>query len=728
MTQSLAESRSNPHPPRGGGVGRGALRHARRARPMPELLLEILSEEIPARMQARAAEDLRRLVCEGLDKAGLGYEDAEAYVTPRRLALAVRGLPERQPDVEEEKKGPKVGAPEQAVQGFLKANGLASVEQAELRETPKGQFYFAVRRIEGRATAEVLPELLDQAAERLPWPKSMRWPASRQRWVRPIHAVLAVLDGRPLEGGLTAAPEGEARAFAFGAETRGHRFLAPEPFAVAGFEDYRAKLLAAKVVLDREERKRLIEAGAARLAEAEGLSVQPDPGLLEEVAGLVEWPVPLIGRIDEAFMDLPSEVLTTAMRSHQKYFSTRDAEGRLADRFVVVANMETADGGAAVVAGNERVLRARLADARFFWDQDRKRSLASRAPALSDMVFHAKLGTLDQKVDRVQALAVDIARRIAGADADRVRSAARLAKADLTSGMVGEFPELQGIMGRYYALADGEHPEVADAIAEHYSPLGPGDACPSAPVSVAVALADKIDTLVGFWAIGETPTGSRDPFALRRAALGVIRLIVENGLRLPLTPLFEAAQAGLREAAAEPVAPALLGFFADRLQVALRDRGVRHDLIAAVFALGGEDDLVRLLDRVAALESFLGSDDGANLLIAFRRAANIVRIEEKKDGTRYADGVDQGRFAQDEERALFAALEAAGAAAGPALGEEDFTAAMAALARLRQPLDSFFDAVTVNSEDPELRANRLRLLSRIGATLGEVADFSRIEG
>ena len=726
---------------------------------MPELLLEILSEEIPARMQARAADELRRLVCDGLEKAGLAFEAAEAHVTPRRLALVVRGLPERQPDVEEEKKGPKVGAPEQAVQGFMKANGLASIDQAELRDTPKGQFYFSVRRIEGRATAEVLPELLNEAADKLPWAKSMRWPASRQRWVRPIRSVLAVFDGRTLDGGLTAAPEGEGRAFAFGTQSVGHRFLAPEPFAVESFEDYKAKLLAAKVVLDREERKRLIAEGAARLAAAEGLTVKDDPGLLEEVAGLVEWPVPLLGRIDAAFMDLPPEVLTTSMRSHQKYFSTLDAEGALADRFVVIGNMETADGGAAIVAGNERVLRARLADARFFWDQDRKQSLSSRAPALSDIVFHAKLGTLDQKVDRVQALAVEIARRIPGADPDRVRSAARLAKADLTSGMVGEFPELQGVMGRYYARADGEHDAVAEAIAEHYSPLGPNDACPSAPVSVAVALADKIDTLVGFWAIGETPTGSKDPFALRRAALGVIRLIVENRLRLPLSNSFGTAVDGyltqgnsevrdrltsripedssvrssLRAGFDAFLADDLLAFLVDRVRHQLRDKGIRHDLLLAAIAVGRpgggrEDDLVRLLERVAALGAFLESDDGANLLIAYRRAANIVRIEEKKDQASYRDGLDSGRLAQDEERALFGALESAGGAAAPALEQEDFTAAMAALAALRQPVDAFFDAVTVNAEDPELRANRLRLLSRIDATLGEVADFSQIEG
>ena len=463
--------------------------------------------------------------------------------------------------------------------------------------------------------------------------------------------------------------------------------------------------------------------------------------------GLVEWPVPLMGRIDAVFMDLPPEVLTTSMRSHQKYFSTLDGEGRLADRFLLVANMETPDAGATVVAGNERVLRARLADARFFWDQDRKRGLASRVPDLKDVVFHARLGTLDEKVDRLQALAVEIAKHIPGADIDRVRSAARLAKADLTAGMVGEFPELQGVMGRYYARHDGEHDEVAEAIAEHYSPLGPADACPSAPVSVAVALADKIDTLVGFWAIDEKPTGSKDPYALRRAALGAIRLIVENRLRLPLMPVFAAAARLLenrleRGPAAKIAAPAkiavpgdpgetlpdLLAFFADRLRAVLKDKGVRHDLIAAVFALGGEDDLVRLLDRVRALQTFLASDDGSNLLVAYRRAANIVRIEEKKDKVAYDGALDEGRLQQDEEHGLFAALNGVLGEAGPALRSEDYGAAMAALARLRGPVDAFFDEVTVNAADAAVRENRLRLLSRIGATLDRVADFSRIEG
>ena len=691
---------------------------------MPELLLEVLSEEIPARMQTRAAVELRRLVTEALREAGLEHGKAESFATPRRLALVVEGLPKRQPDVTQEKRGPREGAPEQALQGFLKANGLASLEEAELRETDKGKVYFAVRKIRGRPAAEVLPEVIGAALRGLTWPKSMRWSAGSFRWVRPLQGLLAVFDGKRLKGEVELGAAG----FDFTNCTVGHRFLAPKAFAVKDFKDYKAKLKAAKVLLDPAERKAVIAKKAGQLAGKQGLGVTEDPGLLDEVAGLVEWPLPMLGRIDAEFMDLPPEVLTTSLRSHQKYFVTQDAKGRLADRFVLVANMVTADRGKAIVAGNERVLRARLSDARFFWDQDRKVSLASRAPGLEQIVFHARLGTLDQKVDRVQALAVEIARHVGGAEPDRVRSAARLAKADLTSGMVGEFPELQGIMGRYYARHDGEHEEVAEAIAEHYAPQGPNDACPSAPVSVCVALADKIDSLVGFFAIDEKPTGSKDPYALRRAALGVIRLIIENGLRLPLRTVLESARRLYGSLGDETTADAVMAFFADRLKVALRDRGVRHDLISAVFALGGEDDLVRLLARVEALEGFLGSDDGANLLVAYRRAANIVRIEQKKDKTVYNDGVAADALALSEEQGLYAALNQVSETAGGALSREDFTGAMAALAGLRAPVDAFFDKVTVNAEDSALRVNRLRLLSAIGGTLGQVADFSKIEG
>ncbi len=711
---------------------------------MAELLLEILSEEIPARMQAHAARELCRLVTERLTGAGLAFSQARAFVTPRRLALVVDGLPKRQPDAVEEKKGPRLDAPVRAIEGFLKGHGLASIDAAEVRETDKGTFYFAVKRVKGQASAKVLPGIIAESIQALSWPKSMRWGENRFAWVRPLHGVLAVFDGRRLAGALEL---GNGAVLAFGNTTRGHRFLKPGKFRVTGFADYEAKLEQAKVILDPAKRRAAILKQARQKAAQAKLELPDDPALLDEVTGLVEWPVVLLGRIEERFMDLPPEVLTTAMRAHQKYLALTDKDGNLAPRFLVVANMESADKGKAIAAGNERVLRARLADARFFWDQDRKQSLAARTPRLGDIVFHAKLGSLDEKIDRVQALAVEIAGYVAGADKDRVRSAARLAKADLVTGMVGEFPELQGIMGRYYALADGEHPEVADAIAEHYAPQGPGDACPGAPVSVAVALADKIDTLAAFFRIDEKPTGSRDPFALRRAALGVIRLIVENQVRLPLRRVVESAKGLIdhtllkrgSQASLSRTVPgwgeidttvlAVLDFFADRLKVALRERGVRHDLIAAVFALGGEDDLVRLLARVEALGAFLGTDDGGHLLVAHQRAANIVRIEEKRDKTRYESAdLSNGKLVQAEEKRLAIRILNSESDAQEALAREDFTGAMAALANLRGPVDDFFDKVTVNTEDPDLRVNRLRLLARIGETLNHVADFSKIEG
>jgi glycyl-tRNA synthetase beta chain len=668
-------------------------------------------------------------------------------VTPRRLALVVDGLPDKQPDVSEEKKGPRVGAPEQAVQGFLKATGLASLDQAEKRTVGKAEFWFAVTHKTGEPTATVLATLLPQAIQALGWPKSMRWAAYRFNWVRPLHSIVCVFGGSVVKGAVDLG----GGSVAFGDTTRGHRFLAPAPIKVANFEDYKAKLRAAYVLLDAAERRAMILRDAEKIAGLEGLKVKPDQGLLEEVAGLVEWPVVLMGTIDPPFMDLPPEVLTTSMRAHQKYFSVLTAAGELAPRFIVVANMLTEDGGKAIVAGNERVLRARLSDAKFFWDQDHKTKLRDRVPALAQRVFHAKLGTMMEKVERLQELAAELAEHIPGCDRDRARAAALLAKADLSSGMVGEFPELQGIMGRYYALADGEHPDVADAIRDHYSPLGPNDRCPSAPISVAVALADKIDSLVGFFEIDEKPTGSKDPFALRRAALGVIRLLIENKVRLPLKPIFESALRGLRASMkgtqqgpsgalsvkhaapgwSEPVDTtilALIDFFADRLKVALREKGVRHDLIDAVFALGGEDDLVRLLARVEALGEFLKTDDGANLLIAYRRASNIVAIEEKKDKARYDGPVNSDELTQPEEVTLAKALAETQSGVETLLEREDFAGAMKAMALLRKPVDAFFDKVTVNAPEANLRANRLRLLSRIRATLGAVADFSRIEG
>ncbi len=695
---------------------------------MPELLIELLSEEIPARMQARAAADFARLLSERLAADGLDHDEPRAFVTPRRLAVVVQGLPKKQPDVTEERRGPRIDAPDKAVQGFLKANGLKSIKQAEVRSLDKGEFYFAVKKMRGQATSTVLPGSLRDTIQALGWPKSMRWADGQFRWVRPLHSILAVFGGQTLAGAL---PLSDGAALSFGNTTAGHRFLAPKSFKVRNFAGYEAKLRKSYVILGPDDRKAEILRQAKRRITRAKLKLKDDPALLDEVTGLIEWPVVLMGHIDEQFMDLPAEVLTTTMRAHQKYLSLLDAKGRLSNRFLLVANMETADKGKTIVAGNERVLRARLADARFFWDQDRKQALASRTTRLGEIVFHEKLGTLDEKVDRVQALATEVAGYVAGADKDRVRSAARLAKADLVTGMVGEFPELQGVMGRYYALHDGEHEDVARAIAEHYSPLGPGDTCPSAPTSVAVALADKIDTLVGFFAIGEKPTGSKDPYALRRTALGIIRLILENRLRLPLLKAFDLASLSApvaQRADWRGVAGELLDFFADRLKVALRDKGVRHDLIAAVFAVGGEDDLVRLLARVAALEAFLKTRDGANLLVAYRRAANIVRIEEKRDARAHDEEVDPAALRQEEERDLYRALGAASATSRAAIGAEDFKGAMTAVASLRKSVDSFFDKVTVNADDRELRANRLRLLARIRVTLDRVADFSKIEG
>ncbi|WP_323797569.1 glycine--tRNA ligase subunit beta [Nisaea sp.] len=687
---------------------------------MSELLVELFSEEIPARMQKKAADDLLSLLTQKLKKAGLDYSSATAHVTPRRLIAVIDGLPEKQPDTSEERRGPKADAPEKALAGFLGSVGL-TLDQCEKRETPKGTFLYAVVETKGAETRTVLPGILAEAVKELAWPKSMRWGRHAFRWVRPMHGVLAVFGGETLDGAVDLGG-GE---LTFTNQTRGHRFLAPDAVTVSDFSDYQAKLRAAFVIIDREERKRIIEEGAAALAKAEGLTVKPDQGLLEEVCGLVEWPVPIMGRIDDAFMDVPAEALVTSMRSHQKYFSAEHADGTLASRFITVSNMAAdPERDATIRAGNEKVLRARLSDAKFFWDQDRAVKLVSRTGKLSDILFYQKLGTVADKAGRLEALAEWLAAYVPGADAGKAKRAATLCKADLVTEMVGEFPELQGIMGRYYALHDGEAPEVADAIADHYAPQGPNDRCPTAPESISVALADKLDTLAGFFAIDEKPTGSKDPFALRRAALGVIRLIVENKLRLPLGDAFTKA-AGLYPGLGEP--DGILDFFADRLKVHLREGGVRHDLVSAVFALGGEDDLVRLLARVTALQSVLSTDDGANLLAGVRRAGNIVRAEEKKDGAAHDGGTDDSLLAQDEEKALSQALIVAEDGADKALAGEDFEAAMAALAGLRGPVDDFFDKVTVNVDDPAVRRNRLALLARVGSAAHRIADFSKIE-
>jgi glycyl-tRNA synthetase beta chain len=694
---------------------------------MPELLLELFSEEIPARMQARAAEDLKRLVTEKLSQAGIVFTRADAYVTPRRLALVIDGLPAKQPDTVEEKKGPRVGSPDNAIQGFLKGAGLTSLDQCEKRMVGKAEFWFAVMQRKGRATSAVLPEMISATLAGFPWPKSMRWADNKFIWVRPLQSVLGLFDCQPLEGAIELG----ADRIRFGTRSFGHRFLAPGEIKVTNFADYKEKLEAAKVMLDPVERRDMILRQAEDAAKREGLVLKQDIGLLDEVTGLVEWPRVAVGSIDAAYMGLPPEVMITSMRAHQKYFALLNKDGALASRFLVVSNMETDDEGRRnIVTGNERVLRARLSDAKFFWDQDRKAALESRVPALRSRIFHAKLGTIADKAARLQSLLSKIVPAILGCNPDEAREAALLCKADLSTGMVGEFPELQGVMGRYYALHDGEPAAVADAIRDHYAPLGPNDRCPTAPVSVAVALVDKIDTLAGFWKIGEKPTGSKDPFALRRAALGVIRLVIENKLRLPLRRVFAKAlrRHGVEQAKIDEVSADLLAFFADRLKVHLREQGVRHDLVAAVFARGGDSDIVRILARVDALKEFLAGSDGANLLVAYRRASNIVEIEEKKDKARHDGPLNPALLRLAEEKTLQRKLGDASAATESLLRTENFGGAMMALANLRQPVDLFFDKVTVNAPEADLRANRLRLLSEIRRTLGAVADFSKIEG
>ena len=690
---------------------------------MADLLLELLSEEIPARMQRRAAADLERAVATALDEARLSYSHAQSFSTPRRLTLIVDGLPDVQPDVTIERKGPRVDAPQKALDGFLRSVGLTR-DQLEERDGAKGKVLYAVGTQKGRPAAVILEEILPAALATIGWPKSMRWGNYEMRWVRPLHSILCVFNGAtiPLRfGHLTAANM-----------TAGHRFHQPHRIIVNSASDYRIYLDAAKVMFDHRERERVIRARAAELAAAEGLTLVEDETLLGEINGLVEWPVVHIGSIDAEFMEVPTEVLTAAMGGHQKYLALRRSDGALAARFIFVANLEAADGGAAIVAGNERVLRARLADAKFFWDQDRAKPLRANVLDLEKVIFHADIGNLAEKIYRMELMTPDVIERVPGADQGDVGSAVRLCKADLLSQMVGEFPELQGVMGRYYALADGEKPEIADAISEHYRPQGPADACPTAPVSVAVGLLDKVYTLVSMFAVGMRPTGSKDPFALRRAGLGIIRLILENQLRIPLRRLFLAVPppAAAPDAAIDTdLADQLLDFLADRLKVHLRERGVRHDLIAAVFSLTGEDDLVRLIARVEALQSFLASDDGENLVTAYRRAANILAIEQKKDNTVYAgDDVDPAAFVQDEERVLYDQLAAVGARVSDWLAQDAFGEAFTIFAGLRPSVDSFFENATVNTEDAALRVNRLRLMDKVRLPFHAVADFSLIEG
>ncbi len=708
---------------------------------MPELLLELFSEEIPARMQARASEDLAHLLGQALQGAGLMFDAMRSFATPRRLTVVIDGLPPRSANSCEEKKGPRVGAPKAAIQGFLKSARLASLEGAEIRSDKKGDYYIALIERPGRPTPDIVAEIVPEIVRSFPWPKSMRWGSGRLRWVRPLHSVLCLFDGKVVEF--------EIDGIATAAETRGHRFMAPKPFKVKDFDDYVQKLRDAYVILDAKEREAITLKQTQKLAAKEGLALVEDEVLLAENAGLTEWPVVLMGAFDESFLEVPPEVLATSMKAHQKCFSLHRGED-FANRFIMVANLEAKDGGKAIVAGNQRVIRARLADAKFFFDHDRKVMLEDRVPKLKEIVFHEKLGTQYERVQRVRVLAREIAAKV-GADPDLAERAAILAKADLTSDMVGEFPELQGVMGRYYALDQEENPEVADAIAAHYKPVGPSDRVPREPVAIAVALADKLDMLVGFWAIDEKPTGSKDPYALRRAALGVIRIVLENGARLPIARVVKAHQLVVHWAAHrrsptfniaadgslagprpiplnERLSNDLLAFFADRLKVHLRYQGARHDLIDAVYSLPGQDDLLMIVRRVEALGRFLDTEDGANLLIGTKRAINILRIEEKKDGESYVQPPDPKLFKLAEEKALAQAVDEVERAAAAAVKKEDFEAAMTTISGLRKPVDAFFDHVTVNTDEPALRENRLRLLNRIRDTTLTVADFSKIEG
>ena len=743
---------------------------------MPDFLLEFLSEEIPARMQARAADDLKKIITDRLVAAGLVYEGAKAFATPRRLALSVHGVPVRQPDIKEEKKGPRVGAPEGAIAGFLKAAGLKSIDQAKVQPDKKGDFYVAVIEKPGRPALDVIGEMIPEVVRGFPWPKSMRWGNGRLTWVRPLHSILATF------GPETEEPEVvpfDIDGIAASDQTRGHRFMAPAAFKVRRFDDYVAQLEQAKVVLDPARRAALILADAKNLAFAQGFELVEDEGLLAEVAGLVEWPVTLMGEFDAAFLSIPEEVIRATIRINQKCFVLRDSgSAKLTNKFILVANEEASDGGRSIVAGNGRVIRARLSDAKFFYENDLKTRLEDRLPKFEHIVFHEKLGSQAERIARIVALAGQLA-QIVDADVAKAERGAQLCKADLLTDVVGEFPELQGLMGRYYAEAQNEDEAVAHAIEDHYRPKGPDDLVPADPVSIAVALADKIDTLVGFWAIDEKPTGSKDPYALRRAALGVIRIVIENGLRLPLRLQLWHHFGTVRrdEALAEAIAALhplqeqivelsatdielamklevlvsqrerrlagpvlvqahsylqqthdLLAFFADRLKVQLREQGARHDLVDAVFSLEGQDDLLLIVRRVEALGKFLDSDDGKNLLAGYKRATNIIRIEEKKDKREYTGAPDAKLYRLAEEKALAEIINVAKNDASAAVAKEDFAAAMSAMAKLRPTVDAFFDKVTVNVDDKALRENRLKLLNEIREATRAVADFSKIEG
>ncbi len=704
---------------------------------MAELLLELFSEEIPARMQARAAADLQKLVTGALVEQGLTYESAKAHVTPRRLALCVDGLAVRTADVKEDRRGPRIDAPEQAVQGFLKSAGV-TLDQCDVEEDKKGKGAFYVVRINkpGQKTPDVIAAIVPDVVRKFPWPKSMRWGTGSLRWVRPLQSILCMFDGEVVPFDVDGIRSGNT--------TRGHRFLNPEEITVTAFDDYEQSLRSAHVMLDADERMEAIRNEAGNLAFAKGLELIEDKALLGEVAGLVEWPVVLMGEFHKSFLDVPAEVIVTSIRSHQKCFALTDKSGNLSNNYLLVSNLIAKDGGKKITEGNNKVIAARLSDARFFWEQDKKIALEDRLPQLEKITFHARLGTQAERVVRIEALAGEIAKTI-GADETKARLAAKLAKTDLVTEMVGEFPELQGLMGSYYAKAEGLDEDVQIAIRDHYKPQGPSDDVPSGKVAQAVALADKIDTLVGFWAIDEKPTGSKDPYALRRAALGVIRTVLEGELRLKLLALSTAGLKPIVDAMHNDVeddegdlpmsgkvegdtAAELLSFFADRLKVYLREGGTRHDLIDAVFALGNQDDLLMIVRRVEALSAFLETDDGQNLLAGVKRASNILKIEEKKDGRSFTGAPETKLLLQGDEKDLNRAVSQSEANAKRAVEAEDFVAAMGHIAKLRGPVDQFFDKVTVNADDPTFRENRLKLLNRIREATLAVADFSKIEG
>jgi glycyl-tRNA synthetase beta chain len=730
---------------------------------MPELLLELFSEEIPARMQAKAADDLRRMVTDRLVAEGLVYEGAKAFATPRRLALTVHGIPARQSDLKEERRGPRVGGPEAAIQGFLKATGLGSLEEAKIQRDPKkGDFYVALIEKPGRATLDVLADMLPVIIRTFPWPKSMRWGERSARpgalqWVRPLHSIVATFGMETEEPDVVKLAVDGIEA---GQTTYGHRFMAPAPINVRRFEDYQAKLHAAKVVLEPQGRKDIIQADARQLAFAQGFELVEDEALLDEVAGLVEWPVVAMGSFEKEFLSIPGEVIRATIRNNMKCFVVSDPKtGKLTNKFILTANIEASDGGKAIVAGNERVIRARLSDAKFFYETDLKKPLEERLSKSKEIVFQQEFkerfinpetGMQGARIERLEALSGEVARKI-DADVAQAERAARLAKADLLTEVVGEFPELQGLMGRYYAQAYREEEAVAHAIEDHYKPKGADDLVPAEKVSIAVAIADRVDVLIGFWAVNQKPTGSRDPYGLRRASLGVIRIVLENKVRLPLKALFvkalelygqmsfiedasEAARESQKLSVSEQiarmrslVAQDLLAFFADRLKVQLREQGARHDLVDAVFALEGQDDLLMVVRRVEALGKFLETDDGKNLLAGTKRAANILRIEEKKDGRPYDGAPDSSLYSLAEEKTLAKAIDRAKAEASAAVAKEDFASAMSAMAKLRPAVDAFFDKVMVNDDDAKVRENRLKLLNEIRAATRTVADFSKIQ-